>query len=89
VGFLALYTLFEFPVDIAFNLPMFPLVWLNLVVDIVFLADLILTFRVAYFRDDGSLETRPDHIRSNYLKSYFIVDLIASIPISVLNLALY
>ena len=50
-------------------------------VDVAFAIDLILCFRTAYFLDDGrALVIVPKLIRIHYLKSWFFVDFLSTVP---------
>ncbi|MEO5345293.1 MAG: ion transporter [Magnetococcus sp. YQC-9] len=51
----------------------------NLVLTLFYLIDLWLNFRTAII-DEGEMLTRPEAIREKYLKTYFSVDLLATIP---------
>ena len=53
------------------------------IVDALFICDLIVNFISAYERRDGTPETRLKMIAKKYLKSWFIVDFIACIPVDV------
>ena len=44
--------------------------------DIVFIVDLVLNFRTAYYDDEGILEERPRKIASNYLHGWFAFDFV-------------
>ncbi|MBF0164297.1 MAG: ion transporter [Magnetococcales bacterium] len=52
---------------------------LNLVLTAIYLMDLWLSFRTAIM-DEGELLTKPEAIREKYLKTYFVSDLLATIP---------
>ena len=52
-------------------------------VDGIFITDLFINFISAYERRDGSHECRPKIIAKAYLKSWFIVDFIACIPVEI------
>jgi len=52
-------------------------------IDILFILDLIMMFFTPYERGDGSYESRPKKIATNYLFGGFIVDAIASTPTQV------
>ena len=56
---------------------------IDTIVDILFITDLFVNFVSAYEKRDGSYETRPKMIALKYLKSWFIVDFIACIPVDV------
>ena len=52
--------------------------------DLIFLMDLVLNFFFAYYDDEYMLVDDRGAIAKNYLRSWFTVDLIAIIPISLL-----
>jgi len=49
--------------------------------DIVFIIDLLLNFRTAYYDDAGLLEERPRKIASNYLHGWFAFDFVSCLPL--------
>ena len=51
-------------------------------IDLFFIIDLALNFRTAYYLPTGFLETDARMIRKNYLRTWFIVDFIASLPMT-------
>lgn len=53
------------------------------IVDAIFITDLIVNFISAYEKRDGTSESRPKMIAIKYLKSWFIVDFIACIPVDL------
>ena len=53
---------------------------LDILSDTFFIFDLMLNFRTAYNNYDGTFEMSPQKIRNKYLKSWFPIDLAASIP---------
>eukprot|EP00746_Dinoflagellata_sp_MGD_P131404 gnl/MRDRNA2_/MRDRNA2_65187_c0_seq1.p1 gnl/MRDRNA2_/MRDRNA2_65187_c0~~gnl/MRDRNA2_/MRDRNA2_65187_c0_seq1.p1 ORF type:complete len:936 (-),score=166.48 gnl/MRDRNA2_/MRDRNA2_65187_c0_seq1:102-2909(-) len=63
----------------------------EVVINAFFLLDILLTFRVGYFEADPQLGTRlvidPKLIRRRYLRSWFIVDVVATFPYGLLELA--
>lgn len=59
-----------------------PWICFNVVSDTLFLIDLILNFRTGIPEDDNShIILDPKVIRSRYLRSWFLVDFISSIPV--------
>ncbi|MBF0271800.1 MAG: ion transporter [Magnetococcales bacterium] len=60
---------------------------IDMILTILFFCDLLLNFRTAVMVD-GELLTRPEAIRKHYLKGYFTLDLLASIPWDFLCMAL-
>ena len=49
-------------------------------IDASFLLDIVLTFFSAYERKDGQIETRKGKIAITYIKTWFLLDLISSMP---------
>jgi len=47
---------------------------------VLFICDLFINFLTAYVSEDNELLMDFDRIRENYLKSWFVIDLLASIP---------
>lgn len=57
--------------------------WLELIVDLYFMVDIVLNFRFFAYEDhDRSVIDDPRKIRRHYLRSWFIVDLVSVLPIS-------
>lgn len=59
---------------------------LDTVVDTFFIVDIIFQFRTAYPLPTGFLEVRADQIAKKYLKTWFAVDLVASLPLTYITL---
>ena len=57
----------------------------DLFVNFIFVVDIILNFRTA-FKKNGTLVTRTDAIRQHYLKTWFFIDFISSMPFDVIFL---
>ena len=74
------YTALVTPFEVSFlPIAVSPLdgLWLvNRFIDIVFIIDLLLNFRTAYYDDAGLLEERPRKIASNYLHGWFAFDFV-------------
>ena len=58
---------------------------INIFMDILCIVDLFLGFFRAYYNWEEQLITKPRLIAKNYIKSWFFVDLIASIPFYTIN----
>lgn len=54
---------------------------LDIAIDVFFCADVCLNFRTSFIRDDGAEETRCMEISKAYLRGFFVVDLISSVPL--------
>ena len=63
--------------------PLEPLVIIDIIVDIMFLADIFVNFRTT-FLSNGEVVTDPKKIAINYVKGWFVIDLIATIPFDLL-----
>ncbi|CAH1788036.1 unnamed protein product, partial [Owenia fusiformis] len=60
-----------------------PLVIIDLIVDVMFIADILINFRTTYVAN-GEVESDPQKIAVNYVKSWFLIDAIAAIPFDLL-----
>lgn len=58
----------------------YPLFIIDLCVDALFMIDILLNFRTTYVEEGEVLVTKPLKIAIYYIKSYFLVDLVAAIP---------
>ncbi|EKX31273.1 hypothetical protein GUITHDRAFT_83268, partial [Guillardia theta CCMP2712] len=85
---LLIYTLFEIPLHLAFltddsNCALNALDSCNLAVDLIFCTDMFVSFNTAYLiAPKGEEELVDDHgmIAKRYVQSWFLVDLLSSIP---------
>ena len=58
---------------------------IDAVVDLLFLVDIIITFRTTFLDPKLSIEVRDPHVIGNrYLRGGFAIDLISSVPFSSL-----
>lgn len=60
-----------------------PLVIIDLIVDVMFIADILINFRTTYLLN-GEVETDPQKIAINYVKGWFLIDAVAAIPFDLL-----
>jgi hypothetical protein len=58
----------------------------DLHVDLFFILDVFLSFRTAYWNENGTLEVQASVIRSAYLRGWFMFDFISSAPASWVTL---
>ncbi|KAK4473671.1 hypothetical protein MN116_003020 [Schistosoma mekongi] len=54
------------------------------IVDIIFFIDIVLNFHTTFVGSSGAVISDPVLIRLNYLKGWFVVDLISSLPFGIL-----
>lgn len=89
--FMLLYCAFMIPFRLGFdaNAEGMWLIWETLV-DVSFLIDVCLTFRTGYMLDeeneDSRVEMIPRRIARNYLKSWFVIDIVSAIPTQLITL---
>lgn len=77
------YDLVNVPFVICFDVPSNPTIFIfDALKDVFFMIDVCLNFKTGYI-DDGYLITDSTLIRKRYLKSWFLVDLLTSLPISL------
>lgn len=58
---------------------------IDTIMDAIFLTDIVLTFITAYEDENGILVIDKAKIASNYLKAWFTIDFISSIPITLIS----
>lgn len=82
--FFTLYTTVSVPFIVCFEFENLPLAVLDLLVDWLFLADIGLNFHTTYVGKDGEVIDNLRMIRMNYLRSWFFLDLVSSLPFGIL-----
>ena len=73
------------PFNIGFDVTVLPLTfefWTDVTIDVYFIIDVFLNFRTAYYTGNANLETGRCKIASNYLSTWFIIDMVSCAPIS-------
>ncbi|CAC5424198.1 KCNH7 [Mytilus coruscus] len=60
-----------------------PLVLIDLIVDLMFIADIVINFRTTYLHN-GEVVIDAKKIAKNYVKGWFVIDTIAAIPFDLL-----
>ena len=60
--------------------------YFDLSADMLFLVDIALNFRTVYRKTGGEIVTDPHAIRMNYLHGWFVLDVLASLPLSIVFL---
>ena len=85
---LEIYSLVFIPYDLAFTLhSSYTLGWkflLNLLIDCMFIIDIILGFFTAYYNNEETLIVDIPLISVNYIKTWFPIDLISGLPLNTL-----
>jgi len=86
VLFLLAYTATIMPYRLTFE-DHTPVGWraIDYIVDLLFLADLLINFVSAYYDDEGTLVKDPKLLAKAYLKSWFIIDFLAVLPMDLIQ----
>ncbi|XP_033127398.1 potassium voltage-gated channel subfamily H member 2-like isoform X2 [Anneissia japonica] len=61
-----------------------PLVIIDLVVDIMFIVDILINFRTTYVNKNDEVVSHPGKIAVHYFKGWFLIDVVAAIPFDLL-----
>lgn len=61
-----------------------PLVIVDYIVDIMFIIDIFINFRTTFVDENDEVVSHPCRIAVHYLKTWFIIDLVAAIPFELL-----
>lgn len=86
--FLTFYTSVFVPFNVAFKsktMDDVPLLVVDSIVDVVFFLDIVLNFHTTYVSQTGEVISDPRLIRLNYLKSWFVIDLLSCLPYDIFN----
>uniref|UniRef100_A0A3Q3L5W7 Potassium voltage-gated channel, subfamily H (eag-related), member 5b n=1 Tax=Labrus bergylta TaxID=56723 RepID=A0A3Q3L5W7_9LABR len=84
---LTFYTAIMVPYNVSFKTKQNNIVWLVLdsVVDVIFLVDIVLNFHTTFVGPGGEVISDPKLIRMNYLKTWFVIDLLSCLPYDIIN----
>ena len=85
---LTIYTSLFVPYNVAFKsktMDDVPLLVIDSVVDVIFFLDIVLNFHTTYVSPTGEVISDPKLIRLNYLKTWFIIDLLSCLPYDIFN----
>ena len=61
-----------------------PLVIVDYVVDVMFVVDIFINFRTTYVDSSNEVISSPCRIAVHYIKTWFIIDILAAIPFELL-----
>ncbi|XP_054715390.1 potassium voltage-gated channel subfamily H member 7-like [Uloborus diversus] len=61
-----------------------PIVIIDLVVDVMFIIDILINFRTTYVNSNDEVVSHPGKIAVHYLRGWFIIDVVAAIPFDLL-----
>ena len=72
------------PFSIAFPDEKFDNPATTIIMDLLFIIDLVFNFNTAFNRENGELEWDLKAIRNNYIRGWFVIDLVACMPLDLL-----
>ncbi|KTG37579.1 hypothetical protein cypCar_00006105 [Cyprinus carpio] len=61
-----------------------PLNVVDMIVDVLFIIDIVITFRTTYVNHNDEVVTHPKLIAIHYIKGWFLIDMVAAIPFDLL-----
>uniref|UniRef100_A0A2K5QNY1 Potassium voltage-gated channel subfamily H member 6 n=1 Tax=Cebus imitator TaxID=2715852 RepID=A0A2K5QNY1_CEBIM len=61
-----------------------PLTVVDLIVDIMFVVDIVINFRTTYVDNNDEVVSHPRRIAVHYFKGWFLIDMVAAIPFDLL-----
>ncbi|KAK3850661.1 hypothetical protein Pcinc_042646, partial [Petrolisthes cinctipes] len=61
-----------------------PIVIIDLIVDIMFMVDILINFRTTYVNHNDEIVSHPAKIATHYLRGWFLIDVVAAIPFDLL-----
>ncbi|XP_029292918.1 potassium voltage-gated channel subfamily H member 6a [Cottoperca gobio] len=61
-----------------------PLNVVDLVVDVMFIVDILINFRTTYVNHNDEVVSQPGRIAQHYFKGWFLIDIVAAIPFDLL-----
>uniref|UniRef100_A0A087XTA6 Potassium voltage-gated channel, subfamily H (eag-related), member 1a n=1 Tax=Poecilia formosa TaxID=48698 RepID=A0A087XTA6_POEFO len=84
---LTFYTAIMVPYNVSFKTKQNNVAWLvvDSIVDVIFLVDIVLNFHTTFVGPAGEVISDPKLIRMNYLKTWFVIDLLSCLPYDVIN----
>ncbi|XP_042247422.1 potassium voltage-gated channel subfamily H member 5-like isoform X2 [Thunnus thynnus] len=84
---LTFYTAIMVPYNVSFKTKQNNLAWLVLdsIVDVIFLIDIVLNFHTTFVGPAGEVISDAKLIRMNYVKTWFVIDLLSCLPYDIIN----
>lgn len=61
-----------------------PLNIVDAVVDLLFMVDIVISFRTTYISHNDEVVTQPKRIAIHYIKGWFLIDMVAALPFDLL-----
>lgn len=61
-----------------------PLNIVDAIVDVLFMVDIVISFRTTYINHNDEVVTHPKHIAIHYIKGWFLIDMVAALPFDLI-----
>lgn len=61
-----------------------PLNIVDAIVDVLFMVDIVISFRTTYVNHNDEVVTHPKRIAVHYIKGWFLIDMVAALPFDLL-----
>jgi potassium voltage-gated channel Eag-related subfamily H member 2 len=61
-----------------------PLAVIDLIVDVMFIVDILINFRTTYVNKNDQIVSHPGKIALHYFKGWFLIDVVAAIPFDLM-----
>lgn len=61
-----------------------PLNVVDAIVDVLFMVDIVISFRTTYVNHEDEVVTHPKSIAVHYIKGWFLIDMVAALPFDLL-----
>uniref|UniRef100_A0A1I8HVR3 Ion_trans domain-containing protein n=1 Tax=Macrostomum lignano TaxID=282301 RepID=A0A1I8HVR3_9PLAT len=61
-----------------------PVTGIDIIIDIMFIIDIIINFRTTYVNKNDEVVTHPGRIAVHYFKGWFLIDVVSAIPFDLL-----
>ena len=62
---------------------------IDTIIDVFFMCDILINFNTAYENEDGELVTNWKTLAKNYIRHWFILDLVSSVPLTLIGYYTY
>ena len=82
--YVAAFLLTKDPIQRRANLTKDPLTIIDLIVDVLFILDILINFRTTYVNKHDEVVSHHGKIAIHYFKGWFLIDMVAAIPFDLL-----
>lgn len=85
---MAVWNCIAIPLDFAFSPAVAGEAWwkfIDTVIDVIFVVDILVTFRTTYIRSGGQEVVKPYKIAKSYIKGRFLLDFLSVFPFTLVS----